>query len=887
VALRDGSTVHVRPIRPEDRSALETFLGGLSIDSRMLRFFSAGTDLGKAAGAATDVDYSDRHGLIATRGEDAHLVAHAGYVRSGADRAEVAFAISAEMQGRGLGTILLAHLAEAADEQGIATLEAEVMPENRRMLEVFRESGLPLVTRSEPGAVHVELPSSFTAEALERFEQRDAVAATAAMRKFFEPRSIAVIGASRERGTVGGEIFHNLIEGGFEGVVHPVNTDAEVVQSVRAQRSVEEIEGPVDLAVVAVPADAVASVVRECASKGVPALVVISAGFGEVGDEGERRESELLEICRGAGMRLIGPNCLGILNAASGVRLNATFAPGSPPPGNVGFLSQSGALGLAMIELASERRLGLSTFASIGNRADITGNDVLEYWESAADTDVALLYIESFSDPRRFSRVARRIGRRKPIVVVKSGRSQAGARATISHTGALLAGSDATVAALFEQAGVIRTDTLGEMLDVVSLLASQPLPAGRRVAIVTNAGGPGVMCADACEAAGLEVPELPEELREQLRKLLPAEAALGNPVDMVATATADQYRGVIGLLAAWGGIDAMIVIFIRPLLTRAEDVAAAVGEVADRLPRPIPIQTVFLSERDRRLADVGGRVPTVVYPEDAARALARVVRHTEWRARPSERPPAFADVDADSAALAIAGALGDGESWLGIESLQALLEAHRIPLVRLELVAGPAEAGLAADALGGRVALKAVGPEIVHKTDLGAVALGLEGAAEVTRAATRMDEQLQARGVRHEAFAVQPMVEGGTEMLLGVVGDEVFGPVIACGAGGVQAEVLKDVAIRICPIGRADAREMIRSLSSYPLLTGYRGAPSADVESLEELLLRLSAMVEAHHELAEVDFNPVLVGAEGARVLDARVRVEAAPPRSTWPRTWH
>ena len=863
-------------------------MGELSVESRALRFFSAGADLHSAAKATTDVDYVDRYGLVAMRGDESGLVGHGGYVRTDDDEAEVAFAISDDMQGHGLGTVLLAHLAEAADDQGIASLTAEVLPENRRMLEVFRESGFPVVIRSEPGAVHVQIPTSFTDEARERFEQRDRMAATSAMRHFFEPSSIAVIGASRERGTVGGEIFHNLVEGGFEGVVYPVNEGAEAVQSVRAYRSVGEIDGPVELAVIAVPAAAVPAVARECADKGVAALVVISAGFAELGGEGDGRERsrELLEICRRSGMRLIGPNCLGVINAAPDVRLNATFAPDAPATGSVGFLSQSGALGLAMIDLASERRLGLSTFASIGNRADITGNDVLEYWEVDATTDVALLYIESFSDPRRFSRVSRRVGREKPIVVVKSGRSKAGARATSSHTGAMLSGSDATVAALFHQSGVIRTDTLAEMLDVASLLATQPLPAGRRVGIVTNAGGPGAMCADACEAAGLEIPEVPEALRDRLRGLLPPEAALGNPVDMIATATADTYRDVIGALGEWDGIDALIVIFVRPLLTRAEDVASAVGEAAVALGRSLTIQTVFMSERDRRSAGAGRRVPSVVYPEDAARALARVVNHSEWRSRPAQEPPAFDDADVESAAITIAEALEAGETWLSNDRLRALLHAYRIPLARQEVAADPAGAGHVADKIGGTVALKALGPEIVHKTDLGAVALGLSGGAEVSWAAIKMDERLAEQGVRRDAFAVQEMVEGGVEMLLGVVGDEIFGPVLACGAGGVQAELIRDVAVRVCPIGRDDAAEMLRSLATYPLLTGYRGSPASDPESVEELLLRLSAMVDTHHELAELDLNPVIVGPSGAVVVDARVRVETPAPERAWPRTW-
>lgn len=886
VILRDGSSVHVRPIREDDRAAMTEFLGGLSADSRGFRFFSAGADVEMEAARAVDVDYADRYGVIAMRGEDGHLVGHCAYYRSSEDGAEVAFAVADELQGHGLATILLAHLAQVADESAIATFEAEVLPQNHRMIEVFRESGFPVAVRSAPGSIHFELPTSLGSEAVKRFEDRDRGAAAAAVGRFIKPRAVAVIGASRERDTVGGQIFHNLLDAGFEGAAYPVNREAEVVQSVRAYRSVGEIPAPIDLAVIAVPAVAVIDVVRECADQGVPAVVVISAGFAEVGAAGAELQRKLLDVCRLSGVRLVGPNCLGVVNTAAGVRLNATFAPRMPGPGSVGFISQSGALGLAFIELSGDRNLGLSSFASVGNRADITANDMLEYWESDPGTDVALLYIESFSDPRRFSRVARRVGRVKPIVVVKSGRSAAGARATSSHTGAMLAASDATVDALFQQAGVIRADSLGDMLDVASMLANQPLPEGRRVAVLTNAGGPGIMCADACEASGLELPPLPAQLRERLRGFLPPEASLGNPVDMIATATAKQYREAISTMAAWDGIDALVVIFVRPLLIKAEDVAEAVAGAIQELPRQIAVQAVFMSTEDRAAMIRKGGVPTYLYPENGAHALARVVDHAEWRRRPAEAPPSFDDVHPDVAAAAIAEGLGEGAGWLDFERLSRLLAAYRIPLAEWRMVDDSQAAADAAAEIGGRVALKALGPEIVHKTDLGAVRLGLSGRQQVADAAAGIDEGLRRAGVSRERLLVQAMVEGGVEMLIGVVGDAVFGPVVACGAGGVEAELLNDLAVRLSPLTSLDADEMLRSLATFPLLNGYRGAPKVDLGALQELLLRTSAMVDIHHEIAELDLNPVIVAADGIMVVDARVRVETAAPHRSWPSAW-
>ncbi len=886
VALRDGSTVHVRPVRPEDEPAVLEFLEGLGAESRMFRFFSPGTDLAAAAHLIVDVDYSQRYGLVAVRGPDQGIVGQGMYIGADGDEAEVAFAIADALQGVGLATLMLAHLAEVASEHGIEVFTAEVMPQNHRMVEVFGESGIPTRITSEPGTIHVELPTSFADEAIQRFEERDRTAAVAALRSFLESHSVAVVGASRDRQTVGGQLFHNTLESGFEGVVHPVNPNADVVQSVHAYRRVGDVPEQVELAVIAVPAERVVEAARECAESGVQALIVISAGFAEIGPEGAARERELVEVCRERGIRLIGPNCLGILSTVPGHRLNATFAPSAPPPGDVGFVTQSGALGLALIDLAGDRGLGVTTFGSIGNRADITANDFLEYWESDGVTDVALLYIESFSDPRRFSRVAQRVGREMPIVVVKSGRSSAGQRATSSHTGALLAASDITVDALFEQAGVIRTNTLAELLDVASLLSNQPLPAGNRVGIVTNAGGPGIMCADACEAAGLEIPEVPEEIRERLREILPPEAGLLNPVDMIATATAEHYRETIRVLSGWDGIDALIVIFIRPLLIQAADVATAIEEAIATMPREVPVQAVFMSPREHDAIREVSDLPIHGYPEDAARALGRVMRHVEWRRRPAEKPPELDDLREEDAAAVIAEALAEETEWMGTTHASRLLECYGIPIPAWRIARDAAAAADAADELGGSVALKAQGPGLLHKSEMGAVRVGLSGADEVRAAAIEMDEAVSAAGGHRELFIVQGMAEAAPELLIGMVEDPTFGPVLAFGAGGTLAELIKDVSVRISPITSSEASALVRSLAIFPVLTGFRGGPPADLESLEDLVLRVSAMVEAHHEVAELDLNPVMAGPGGAVAVDYRIRLQAARPPRPWPRTW-
>ncbi|MBO0702531.1 MAG: GNAT family N-acetyltransferase, partial [Candidatus Dormibacteraeota bacterium] len=594
--LRDGSTVHIRPVLPTDLPALTRFLDGLSDESRVLRFFSPIKDVSWAARRFLDVDYRERHSLVALRGNDEdEIVAHGSFFLEQPGRAEVALEVADSLQGRGLGTILVGYLASAASAAGISVFTAEVMAENHQMLTVFRESGYPVSARSSYGVIHVELPTSLSEAGLQAFERREQIAAVAALKRFFEPRSIAVIGASRRRGSIGGELFHNLVASGFPGPVYPISPHP-VVQSVAAHPDVRDIPVPVDLGVIVVPAMGVVEAARACAEKGVGALVVISSGFAESGAEGREHQEELVEVCRRTGMRLIGPNCMGILSTDPEHPLNATFAPATPAPGKVGFMSQSGALGLAVIDHAARLGLGLSTFASVGNKADVSGNDLLEYWETDPRTAVILLYLESFGNPRRFARIARRIGRTKPILAVKSGRSPAGARATSSHTGALLAASDVTVDALFQQSGVIRADTLGELFDVATLLAGQPAPAGRRVGVVTNAGGLGIMCADACAAQGLEVPLLTPATRAALDEFLPGEASTANPVDMIASASPGDYERALRTVAESGEVDAVVVIFIPPLTTPLAEVQAAIRRAALGLQRRLPLLAVLMSD---------------------------------------------------------------------------------------------------------------------------------------------------------------------------------------------------------------------------------------------------------------------------------------------------
>jgi acetate---CoA ligase (ADP-forming) len=877
VVLRDGSTVCVRPVQADDDNELLAFLERMSPESRRLRFFTAAADLRGAARWASSVAERRGLGLVVTTGDPPSIVAHAGYERIDGDRAEVAFEVADSLRGRGVGTILMAHLADAARDEGISRFIADVLPENRRMLEVFQEAGFPARLARTREGIGVELTTELSLEVLERFEERERTAAGAAIRHFLEPASVAVVGASRREGSVGAAVLDRIVRSGFDGPVYPVNPRAQTVAGLTAYPSVTDLPEAPELVVVAVPAERVPDVARDCALAGVRALLVLSAGFAEAGAEGALLQDELVAVCRAAGMRLVGPNCLGLMGRRR--PLDATFVPHAAPPGRVALLSQSGGVGLALIEQAAALGLGLSSFVSIGNRPDISANDVLEYWEEDDSTDAVLVYLESFGNPRNFVRIARRLARRKPIVALRAGRSRAGARAAASHTGAVVAASDAGIEALFGQAGIVQADTLGELFDIGALLACQDPPAGRRVAIVTNAGGPAILCADACEAGGLVLPELSEALRGHLADDLPAHASVRNPVDMLAAAGPDEFDRVLRTLADSGEVDALVALFTPALRATASEVRDAIDAVARQVPVPV-LAVVFGSPATERHA--AGAVQ-FSYPEGAARALSAAARVAEWRHAPPDDPPSFDDARPGEATEVVAAAVSEGERWLSEAETTRLLEAWGVPLVETVRAATPAEAGRAAAALGGTVVLKAVGDGIVHKTDLGAVQTGLDGEEAVHRSAQRMSRRLRRRGLPPQGFLVQRQVTGGVEMLAGITVDPLLGPLVACAAGGTVVELIGDVSVRLAPVGRREAAEMIRSLSTFPLLDGYRGARRADVAALEDLVARLGALAAAHPEIVELDCNPVMVLERGAAVLDARVRVAPPGPHPPWP----
>jgi len=875
VILRDGGTLRLREPGEADRAGLVRFFEDLSPRSLYLRFHGSPRVDERLVEPVLEPDWVERGALLASVTEDGvdRIVALANYVRLRDPKsAEVAFAVADDYQGRGVATRMLERLAAFAGPRGIERFVGEVMADNTAMTRVFEGVGFEVSRTREGGEVEMTFPIAVTPDYVSHVEARDHTAVVASLRPFFEARTVAVVGASARRGTIGGELFRNIIEGEFAGSAYPVNRDGAPVAGVRGYGSISEIPDPVDLAVVCVPAAAVLDAVQSALDGGVRAVCVISAGFAEVGSEGMERQRALLARIRAHGARLLGPNCLGISSA--GVRLNATFASRSAPSGNIGFSSQSGALGLALLEACESRGLGLSAFVSIGNKADVSSNDLLEWWEDDPATDVVLLYLESFGNPRRFGTLARRVARSKPILAVKSGTTRAGARAASSHTAAL-AGSEAAVDALFRQAGVIRAGSLEELIDVAALLSTQPLPRGRRVAIVTNAGGLGILCADACEAAGLELPGLSDETVRALKGILPAEASVANPVDMLGSASADSYRAVIPLLHADPAIDAVIALFVPAVTATAEAVANAIAESAAADTDTPLLAVVMSAEGIPESLRAATRVSAFTYPESAARALGRAAERADWLRRPLGTVPHVGNIDHDVATEVVANALAFAEDkWLEPDETRKLLLAYGIPLVPEQLASSVDEAVAAARSIGFPVVVKSAAPG-AHKTEIGGVALDLSNEDAVRSAVARIGPPV----------IVQSMIGGGTELLAGLVQDPVFGPLVAFGPGGVFAELIGQASFRIAPLTDVDAEELVSEGKAGRLVHGFRGAPPSDVAALADLVHRLSRLGLEIPAVAELDLNPVLGLPDGCVAVDARVRV-ARPVVSAMTKSW-
>lgn len=872
VVLRNGRTLRLRPVRAEDREPLLAFFKRLSTDSLHSRFFDARTPEAALKDTPVEVDYDTDFGIVGELGGGIIAVAHYFRSKRNPKIAEVAFTIADEAQGCGIGTRLLEKLADIARTKNIDKFFAETMSENRKMLDVFLCSGFNVTSSSAEGVVHVSFPIESTDTYAEAAAERSQKAAYASMKSIFEPKSIAVVGASRRPGQLGTSILDNLKATGFTGALYAVNPKATEIDGVPCFPTVAKIEGDVDLVVIAVPADYVEAVVDDCVAKGVSALVVITAGFGEMSEAGREVERRIVEKVRAAGIRMVGPNCMGVINTSRDVRMHATFSAIFPPAGNIAMSSQSGALGLAVLDYAKALNIGFSTFISVGNKADVSGNDLIQYWTEDRNTDVILLYLESFGNPRKFGEIARRVTRRKPIVAVKAGRSVAGARAASSHTGAL-ASSDAIVADLFRQAGVIRTDTLEEMFDMAALLSNQPVPIGRRVGIVTNAGGPGILAADACEAQGLEIAQLSDTTTSKLRASLPPTASVRNPIDMIASATPANYRQAIDLLLEDRGVDSVLILYIPVEAKDAEGFAAVIRECAANAHGKTMLAT-FMSSRG--VPSALTPVPAFPFPERAAGALGRATRYAEWRRRPVGTLPQFDDFDVPAMRALIDGALGRGGGWLTAVETNDLLHAAHVPVAAVAHAGSVYEAVQAAMKMGFPVVLKAQGAALLHKTEADAVKLNLQDEREVREAYL----ELQSRfGEAMSGAVVQQMIRGGVEVMIGTTEDPTFGQIVAFGAGGTLVELLNDVVFRMHPLTDVDADDMIDGVRFSKLLRGFRGAKPSDLAAVKDVLLRVSALLALCPEIAELDINPLKALERGASVVDARVRIEKSTPR--------
>ena len=690
----------------------------------------------------------------------------------------------------------------------------------------------------------------------------------------FSPRSIAVLGASRKRDSLGFKLLHNLVVNEFAGTLYPVNPKAQSIHSLKTYPRVADIPDPIDLAVVMVPKPLVLDLVDQCLDKGVRGLVVITAGFAETGAEGAALERQLRDRVRRAGVRMIGPNCMGVINTEPEVRMDATFSPTPARRGSIGFVSQSGALGVAILNAAADLGIGLTQFVSMGNKADVSGNDLLEYWENDPTTRVICMYLESFGNPRNFTEIAKRVSRKKPVLVVKSGRTPEGARAASSHTGAM-AGADVTDSAFLEQCGVLRANTIDELFDVALALDRCPLPAGRRVAIVTNAGGPAIMATDACVNLGLEIAPLSPATRQSLAAALPPEASVDNPVDMIASATAESYAQTLQAVLEDEAVDMVMVVNVTPILTNPIAILARASEVARGQQKPViavMMATEDFYEEARAREEL---LPVYRFPESAARALARLSRYADWRRRPTETaPPRFA-TDDDAVGALLDSSAGD---YLPPDKAFQILNLYGIPVARWRLARQVSEVMAAAETLGYPVVLKAVSPDLVHKSDVGAVRLDLRRPEELQDALREMEHTLATAGHPAKGYLVQELARDGHEVIFGISTDPRFGPLVMFGLGGKYVEVFRDVRFGVTPLSLAEAREMVRGIQGLELLQGVRGEAAADLEALTEILLRIAQLAERHPAILELDINPFLTGTSQSpgRALDVRVRV--GPP---------
>jgi acyl-CoA synthetase (NDP forming)/RimJ/RimL family protein N-acetyltransferase len=883
--LADGTTITIRPAGPGDFDAVKELHEAMSPDNLYLRFFSMSRQAAEqeARRVCRGEDGSAHGAILGFLGDE--LVGVASFEpETDREIAEIAFAVADRMHRRGVATLLLEHLVSLARDRGVRILTASTLPENTAMLRVFADAGLSVTRRLDDGVVELSMPVPGNAALGEPSLYLDAVAGreqraeVASLEPLFAPRSVAVVGAGRRPGSIGRFILLNIRDAGFTGTLYAVNPHVDDIEGIPSAPTPAALPEAPDLAVVTVPADAVLDVAQECGKRGARSLVVITSGLTSAQSAG------LLDTCRRWGMRLVGPNCFGV--AVPSLGLDATFAAHHPNAGSAGLVVQSGGVGVALLEHFSRLGIGISSFASVGDKVDVSSNDMLQWWAEDGTTRLAVLYLESFGNPRKFARTAARVSATMPVLTVHAGRSVPGQRAAASHTAAAAAPL-ITRQALFEQAGIIATTSFGELLEAAVLLASQPVPAGSRVCILSNAGGAGVLAADACVEAGLAVATPSHTAQAHLAEILPPGAVLGGPVDTTAAVSAGAFGAALATVAGDTGVDAVIALVVP---TAASDLIPALS--AARLPVPLAAVVLDQPEAVQLLPPAaagaaaegtgaqgtGGKgtscvgVPAYAYPESAAKALARAARYGSWRSRPADSVPEIDGIKTAEARALIASFLDrmPGGGWLPADEADRLLRCYQLPMVTSRLAATADEAAAAAAELGGAVALKAQVPGLVHKSDAGAVLLGLDGPGAARGGFDTLAERFAGN---FSGVLVQPMISGGTEVIIGVVQEPIFGPLVVFGLGGVATEVLGDHAARLAPLTSADADDLIHSIRAAPLLLGHRGQPPADVAALHDALLRISRLADDLPQVAELDLNPVIARPDGVTAVDARIRV--------------
>ncbi|HUK70722.1 MAG TPA: GNAT family N-acetyltransferase [Streptosporangiaceae bacterium] len=864
--LADGTTITIRPAGPADYGPVRRLHEAMSPGNLYFRFFSMSRAAAEREARRVCREAGpDHRALLGLLGDE--LVGVASYEAAAGPRAaEIALAVADGMHGRGIATLLLEHLVSLARARGVQVFTAQALPSNSAALRLVGDAGLAVQRRFDKGVVELSMLIPQSAALSEASVYLDAVAGrethadVASLESLLAPRSVAVVGAGHRPGSIGRMILLNVRDAGFSGALYAVNPHASDIEGIPCVPSVAALPEAPDLVVVAVPAAGVVDVAQECGMRGAGSLVVITLGLTAA------QESSLLEASRRGGMRLVGPNCFGV--AVPGIGLDATFAVHHPPAGKSGVVVQSGGVGVALLEHFSRLGIGISSFASVGDKLDVSGNDMLMWWEADSTTELAVLHLESVGNPRKFARTARRVSTRVPILTVHAGRSVPGQRAAASHTAAAAAPLIARQA-LFDQAGIIATTSFGELLDAAALLASQPVPAGSRVCIVSNAGGTGVLVADACVAVGLAVASPGRDTRSSLRDVLPAGSALGGPVETTAAVSPEAFGKALQIAASEDGVDALIALVIT---TGAADLIPVL--TAARLPVPVVAVVLDQPEAVRLLHDggAGPPVPAYAYPEAAARALSRAIRYGSWRSRPAGTVPEIENLRVADARSIVGSFLArmPGGGWLSAREADDLLRCYEIRTVEFRRADDANAAVDAAAGLGGHVVIKADVPGLLHKTEAGAVELDLRGPDEVRKAMRRLQDRF---GGRLSGVFVEPMITGGVETIVGVVQEPVFGPVVVFGLGGVATDVLGDHAARLAPLAGADADDLIRSIRAAPLLLGHGGQPAADLQALRGTLLRVSRLADHLPQVAELDLNPVIARPDGVIAVDARIRI--------------